>query len=122
MKAKPKIHDKTSDMFRSELKSILDLRHELCQLSKEIDWEYLDEELGKLFPSEKGCPATPTRLIVGLFYLKAMYKVSDEDIPRRWAENPYWQYLHKFMPGFAKVYGSLLQVNLDLRFFSISLP
>ena len=60
MKAKPKIFDKTSDMFRSELNSILDLRHELCQLSKQIDWDFLDAEFGKLFPSEKGCPATAT--------------------------------------------------------------
>lgn len=103
MKAKPKIFDKTPDMFRSELNSILDLRHELCQLSKQIDWDFLDSEFGKLFPSEKGCPATATRLIVGLFFLKATYKVSDEDIPKRWAENPYWQYFcgeqymqHKF--------------------------
>lgn len=103
MKAKPKIHDKTPDMFRSELKSILDLRHELCLLAGQINWSHLDEECGKLFPSEKGCPATPTRLIVGLFFLKATYKISDEDVPKRWVENPYWQYFcgeqymqHKF--------------------------
>jgi len=103
MKAKPIIQDPTADLFRSELNSILNLRHELCLLAKQISWEYLDEEFGKLFPSPVGCPAIPTRLIVGLFFLKAMYKTSDEDIPKRWVENPYWQYFcgeqymqHKF--------------------------
>ena len=103
MKAKPKIHDRTPDMFRSELTSILDLRHELCLLAEQINWDYLDEEFGKLFPSTKGCPAIPTRLIAGLFFLKATYKTSDEDMPKRWVENPYWQYFcgeqymqHKF--------------------------
>lgn len=92
MKAKPLIHDKTGDMYRSELKSILNLKHELCLLSAQINWEDLDKILGKLFPSKTGCPAIPTRLIVGLFFLKATYKVSDEEIPKRWVENPYWQY------------------------------
>lgn len=103
MRSKVIIQDRTPDLFRSELNSILDLRHELCQLSKHINWEGLDEEFSKLFPSKVGCPATPTRLIVGLFFLKATYKVSDEDLPKRWVENPYWQYLcgeqymqHKF--------------------------
>ncbi len=92
MKAKLKIIDKTPDLFRSELKSILNLRHELCLLAEQINWGYLDSEFAKLFPSHTGCPATPTRLIVGMFYLKAAYKVSDEDLPRKWIENPYWQY------------------------------
>lgn len=92
MKSKPMIHEMTEDLFRSELRSILNLRHELCLLSEQIDWASLDQELGKLFPSNKGCPAIPTRLIMGLFFLKATYQVSDEDLPRRWVENPYWQY------------------------------
>ena len=103
MKAKPIVHDKTPDMFRSELTSILNLRHELCFLAEQINWKNLDEEFGKLFPSPRGCPAIPTRLIVGLFFLKATHKVSDENIPNRWIENPYWQYFcgeqymqHKF--------------------------
>jgi IS5 family transposase len=92
MKAKPIIHESTPDLFRSELTSILNLRHELCLLAEQIHWEYLDEGFGKLFPSPKGCPAISTRLIAGLFFLKAIYKTSDEDIPKRWVENPYWQY------------------------------
>ncbi len=103
MKAKPQKQEYEEDLFRSELSSILDLRHELCQLSEQINWYDLDIEISKLFPSKTGCPALPTRLIMGLFFLKATYKVSDEDLPRKWVENPYWQYFcgekyfqHKF--------------------------
>lgn len=92
MKSKGILHEPTPDLFRSELKNILNLRHELCVLAELIDWERLDEEIGKLFPSTTGCPALPTQLIMGLFYLKATYKTSDEAMPRCWIENPYWQY------------------------------
>ena len=92
MQARPIKHDVTSDLFRSELKSIINLGHELIQLSDLINWEELEKEFGKFFPSPCGKEATPTRLIVGLFYLKAAYKISDEDLPQRWVENPYWQY------------------------------
>lgn len=103
MKAKPKIQAMTLEMFRSQLTSILNLHHELCQLAELIDWANFDIEFGKFFPSTKGCPATATRLIVGLFYLKHAFKLSDEELMERWVENPYWQYFcgehylqHKF--------------------------
>jgi IS5 family transposase len=103
MKAQPIIHNPTPDIFGAELSMILNPRHELCLLAKQIDWENLDDEFGKLFPSKTGCRAIATRLIVGLFFLKATYKVSDEEIPKRWVENAYWQYFcgeqymqHKF--------------------------
>ncbi|MEO0375082.1 MAG: transposase [Cyanobacteria bacterium P01_A01_bin.17] len=39
-----------------------------------------------------GRPALPTRLLVGLHYLKALYDESDESVVAKWVENPYWQY------------------------------
>jgi transposase, IS5 family len=92
MKAKPIIHDQTPDLFRSELRSILNLRHELCQMAELIDWERFEQEFNKLFPSPTGKPAIATRLIVGLFYLKHAFNLSDEVLVARWVENPYWQY------------------------------
>ncbi len=92
MKAQPIKHDSTPDLFRSQLTSIMNPDHELCHLSKLINWNNLDEKFGLLFESPHGTRATPTRLIVGLFYLKAIYHVSDEDLVQRWMENPYWQY------------------------------
>lgn len=92
MKAKPQVHEISPDLFRSQLTSILNLRHELCRMAELIDWSKFDEEFSRFFPSSTGCPATATRLIVGLFYLKHAFKLSDEELIARWIENPYWQY------------------------------
>lgn len=92
MKAKLKVQEMNPDLFRSQLASILNLRHELCRMAELIDWSGFDSEFGKFFPSTTGCPATATRLIVGLFYLKHAFQLSDEELIARWVENPYWQY------------------------------
>ena len=34
----------------------------------------------------------PTRLMVGVHYLKALYDESDESVVSKWVENPYWQH------------------------------
>ena len=90
-------------MFKNELKNLINLEHELCKLADLVDWDNLDEHFGQFFPSKRGNPAIPTRLIAGLFFLKATYNVSDENLPRLWVENVYWQYFcgeqylqHKF--------------------------
>ncbi|MBC8554057.1 MAG: IS5 family transposase, partial [Candidatus Brocadiales bacterium] len=40
----------------------------------------------------KGRPGKPTRLMVGLHYLKHTYNLSDDEVVLQWLENPYWQY------------------------------
>jgi IS5 family transposase len=80
------------DLFRSRLENMISLDHELVQLSRQIAWEVFDDAWGKLFESSRGAPATPTTLIAGLHYLKHMKKLSDEEVVRRWVENPCWQY------------------------------
>lgn len=92
MKAKPQTQEVTLDLFRSELRSILNLRHALCRLADLIEWQRFDERFAEYFPSETGNPATPSRLIAGLLYLKHAFNVSDEALIERWIENPYWQY------------------------------
>ena len=68
MKAKPTIKDPQQDLFRIELERIVDRDHELCQLAELIDWESIDQRFGEFFSSPAGCPATPSRMIAGLFY------------------------------------------------------
>ena len=91
MKAKSKgpEHD---DLFRARLSLIIDMRHELVKLASLIDWEFFEREWSGFFPSEVGRPATPSRLIAGLFYLQHGYDLSDEAVVARWVENPYYQY------------------------------
>ena len=79
------------DLFRNKLDNIIDARHELVQLAGLIDWSGFDETFGRFYKSA-GRPALPTRLMVGLCYLKHAFDLSDERLLELWVENPYWQY------------------------------
>jgi transposase, IS5 family len=91
---KPKKQEKefTPDFFKQLLSDILDPDHRLVMLSHFLNWSKFDIEAVKYFPSETGKPATPSRLIAGLFYLKSLYGISDESLISHWVENPYWQH------------------------------
>lgn len=79
------------DMFRKRLANMLNHRHELYRLAGLIDWKMFEEGLGTLY-SENGRPGIPIRLMVGLTYLGHAFDLSDEEVVRRWVENPYWQF------------------------------
>lgn len=81
----------TEDLFRHRLDNLIDTRHELVKLCELIDWQRFDAQWGEAF-CEVGRPAIATRLVAGLHYLKHTYGLSDEQVVKRWAENPYWQY------------------------------
>jgi transposase, IS5 family len=78
------------DMFRKSLANMLSHKHELYRLAELIDWEAFELEFGRLY-SENGRPGIPIRLMVGLTYLAHAFNLSDEEVVRRWVENPYWQ-------------------------------
>ena len=91
------------DLFKSRLDQILDKKHPLFKLAKEIDWDYFVKEFGSLYVENQGRPGKPIRLLVGLHYLKYTYDESDESVVEKFIENPYWQYFcgyeyfqHKF--------------------------
>ena len=93
---KPKTPDSFAaqhDLFRSQLSQILDLTHSLAQLYQSIDWNAIEQRFGAFYVEDVGRPGLPTRLMVGLHYLKHAFKESDESVVARWVENPYWQYL-----------------------------
>ena len=62
------------------------------RLADLLDWSVFDKEFGPLYCPDNGCPGKPTRLLVGLHYLKHGYGLSDEAVVSGWVENPYWQY------------------------------
>jgi IS5 family transposase len=84
------------DLFHSSLEQILNKRHPLYELANKIDWGRFDKSYGALFSQKHGRPASPTRLVVGLHYLKHAYNESDESVVARLLENPYWQYFCGF--------------------------
>lgn len=90
MQAKPR--STQLRLFSPLLDNILNKTHELYRLSHAIDWLEFDRAFGSFYSDNTGCPAKPTRLMVGLHYLKFTYDLSDEEVVARWVENPYWQY------------------------------
>ena len=54
----------SGDLFRAELATILNPKHELILLADRIDWSQMDQRVAPLFADE-GRPATPPRLMIG---------------------------------------------------------
>src|SRR6201989_301316 len=84
------------DLFRARLSNQLDRKHPLVRLAGLIEWESFETRFGPLYHQTIGRPGKPTRLMVGLTYLKHSYNLSDEQVCERWVENPYWQFFCGF--------------------------
>lgn len=74
------------------IKEQINLQHPLVKLSSLINWSAIEEDCASLFPSKKGRPATPAKLVAGLLYLQHISGLSDEATVWAWVENIYWQY------------------------------
>jgi IS5 family transposase len=79
-------------LFQARLDQQLNPKHPLFELAQQIDWSFFEREFGAFYSEEMGRPGAPTRLLVGLHYLKHAYQESDESVVEKWIENPYWQY------------------------------
>jgi len=79
------------DLFRSRLDQIINMRHELVKLARQIDWNFFEQRFSPLY-TEKGRPGIKTRLMVGLHLLKHINGLSDEATCDRWVCDPYFQY------------------------------
>ena len=90
---RPKKHETTmsGDLFRARLDQIINLKHELVQLTGQIDWVRIDGEIAPLY-SDKGRPGIETRFMIGLLLLKHIYGLSDEGVCERWVYDPYFQH------------------------------
>lgn len=89
MKPKPQVSH--ADLFRSRLGQILNLDHPLLILAEKIDWTSFDAQIDACYAADIGRPGIPTRVMVGLLYLKSAFDCSDESLVELWVENPYWQ-------------------------------
>ena len=58
------------NLFQARLDQQLDPKHPLFRLAQQIDWNYFEQEFGAFYSEEMGRPGAPTRLLVGLHYLK----------------------------------------------------
>lgn len=80
------------ELYRIALIDMLDEVHPLVKLAQAINWKKFDAEFDKHYSERRGRPAIPTRIMVGLHYLKHAFNVSDENVIARFKENIYWQY------------------------------
>lgn len=84
------------NLFQSGFTDLLDQDHPLYKLSHQIDWSVFERRMGKYFSEDQGRPSLSIRLMVGLHYLKSIYKESDESVVSKFKENAYWQYFCGF--------------------------
>lgn len=84
--------DVPDGLFRQRLTSIIDTRHPLVLLAAQIDWAALEARLAGRFVAERGRPALPVRLMVGLHLLGQIKNLSDGAVCAAWVENPYFQH------------------------------
>jgi len=107
-----------ADFFRQPLAQMIDPRHPLAVLASRLPWAQIEAALAPCFarqvregraiaqddlfgPSVQvagagvaaaGRPRLALRLMASLLYLKHAYKLSDEELVQRWAENVVWQH------------------------------
>ena len=73
------------------------MKDELVILGNVIDWEHFCKTFGESFHESQGRPGLPTRLMVGLTYLKYLHNLSDEKVIKQFLHDPYWQYFCGFI-------------------------
>jgi len=107
-----------ADLFRQPLVEMIDLRHPLAVLASRLPWAQIEAALAPHLARQvrAGCavaqedlfgasvqvvgagvaaagrPRLPLRLMASLLYLKHAYRLSDEALVERWAENVVWQH------------------------------
>lgn len=74
------------------LDMVLDADQELYRLAAAIDWAALETAFGRLYVPDLGRPGIRVRLMAGLVLLQHTFGCSDEEVVKRWPENPYWQF------------------------------
>ena len=76
------------ELGRVLLDTFINMKNELVLLGQAIDWKYFCEKFGKSFHESQGRPGLPTRLMVGLTYLKYLNNLSDEKVISQFLQNP----------------------------------
>ena len=108
----------TPDFFRSRLDVMIDLRHPLAVLARQLPWDRIEQALAPKFEhqdrparqemvgdllgehavefgggvSNAGRPRLSIRLMASLLYLKNSFNLSDEELVQRWSENVQYQF------------------------------
>lgn len=90
MKARPDPRISQASFLYPDLLDQLNPKDPLLLLADKIPWDRLESEFAPLY-AERGRPAKPVRLMVGLLLLKQLANLSDERVVEEWCHNPYFQ-------------------------------
>ena len=71
------------DLLRSRLDQIVDPKPPLVQLTRSLDWQFLEQRFGESYTDRPGRPPLPTRLMAGLAILQHTPDLSDEVLRER---------------------------------------
>jgi hypothetical protein len=80
------------NLFEPVLRQVARADHPLRILADTFPWNDIEADYAPLY-SDKGAPAKPVRLMVGLLILKRVFNGSDLGTVREWQNDPYFQYL-----------------------------
>lgn len=89
---KPKQIVRNQNSFFFSFEDTLNQKHPLYILTNIVNWLLFEEAFLPLYSQDKGRPAKPIRLMVGLLMLKHIRNISDESVVEQWGENNYYQY------------------------------
>ena len=71
------------NLFKTSLEDLLNPEEALYKLANQMDWSVFEKEFGPTYSPSRGRPALPIRKMVGLYYLKAVFRESDESVVER---------------------------------------
>jgi hypothetical protein len=82
----------TFEDFNQSCGMKLDGRDEWVVVAQRIDWAAVEEKYMAFFPSRRGRPALGARMALGALIIQRKTGLSDRDLVREVARNPYYQY------------------------------
>ena len=82
----------TFEDFNQSCGMKLNVRDEWVVVADSIDWAAIEEKYMAFFPSRRGRPALNARMALGALIIQHKAKLSDRNLVKEVARNPYYQY------------------------------
>ena len=82
----------TFEDFNQSCGMKLNVQDEWIVVANGIDWAAIEERYMALFPSKRGRPAVGARMALGALIIQHRAKLSDRNLVKEVARNPYYQY------------------------------
>ena len=82
----------TFEDFNQSCGMKLNVRDEWVVVADGIDWAAVEKKYKESFPSKRGRPAVNARMALGALIIQHKAKLSDRELVKEVARNPYYQY------------------------------